>query len=245
VADAWAAELAAEHEAALAALTDEQWFVSRKDLVEYQARVPGARARFVPPAISRQLCQARIERFLAADSAGGDASPEMAVGIAGRYDFEPNRASLEWLVKRLAPELKKRGFAGIIDVVGQGVPEALARECREYPFMRVHGFVEDLEPFWQSWSYMLVPHVCGSGTRIKLLESLGGAVPVIANAEALEPLEPALSRLALARELSDPRGWAEILTGRKPFEDRRAQSAQGFPAALDGQSIYGFLSELS
>ena len=65
--------------------------------------------------------------------------------------------------------------------------------------MKVLGFVEEIESFWAQIDCMIVPHISGSGVRIKMLEALASGITVIANPEAIEPLSLALRANPLFR----------------------------------------------
>lgn len=228
------------HEHELAQLTDEQWFVSRVDMDHYKSQVPEARCRWVGPGFSAEEGGRRRQDFLAAWEVGKrETQPVLA--LLGRYDFGPNRASLEWVVDKLAPCLRARGFAGKVQVIGNGVPDEIRRRAERFGFFEFLGFVEDLEAYWPRWSWALVPHVSGSGVRIKLLEAIASGLPVLANAEALDPVSPDLASLAQVIPLSRPDDWCAAVLSSAPGEERARRSRAPYPDSLDPKRIYGFV----
>ncbi len=206
------------HERALASLADELWFVSPLDQAHYEERHPGhgaggyAKLKFVPPTFDPALMAARrARRQSSLDLPASQASQPYIAGIVGGLDFPPNQASVEWILREVCPLLARQNFKGSIEVVGRGAPDWLKELARPYPFVRFLGFVPDLEQWWAQIGVLLVPHLTGSGVRIKLLEALESGVPVIANSAAVERIAPEQSRQELLQVSDRPEDWAETL----------------------------------
>jgi glycosyltransferase involved in cell wall biosynthesis len=225
------------HEGQLPSLVDEAWFLSRVDLDTFcRLHKNDYHLRLITPGFDPHLFLSRSQVFQTRNISG-----PLNAGILGRFDFEPNRASLAWLIEELAPELKKRNFKGQIRVAGKGVPRDLIKKSEHYGFFEFLGFVENLEEFWASLSFLLIPQKGGSGIRMKLLEALASGVPVLVNQEALLPLTPSLqaSPLIFCSEVASD--WATQLVQEKPFEARKTHLNRGFEKSLLGTENYRFL----
>jgi glycosyltransferase involved in cell wall biosynthesis len=92
--------------------------------------------------------------------------------------YEPNRIGLNWFLEKIWPFIRQRVPSAELDVVGpEASPSLQARHGSDN--IRVHGFVEDLTRLWQNASVSIAPLLSGGGTRLKILESLSRAVPVV------------------------------------------------------------------
>jgi glycosyltransferase involved in cell wall biosynthesis len=231
------------HEVDLHRLADELWFVSATDRDLYAERIGSRhRLRLVPP--TYDLCRAAERRrtWLAQPPD----EPQVCLGFIGTMDFEPNRLSIEWIVEALAPALAQRRFAGKIVVVGRGIPDRLRAAGDRYGFFEWCGFLPSLEEFWARLSFLLVPHIRGSGIRTKLLESLTRGVPALANQPAVAALRADVQQLPLLFVADSAADWAaHILAEREPFRTRRDHADQDLRGtSLDGTAVYRFLDEV-
>jgi glycosyltransferase involved in cell wall biosynthesis len=232
----------ARHERALHRLADELWFVSRADLQEYSRLTGSSRLRLVPPTFDPALFDRRRESWEARWDA---AAPILALGFLGSGSYAPNRSSLEWILDRLAPQLLSRGFPGRILVAGKDIPQDIRKRGSALGCVDFLGFVRDLQEFWNSLSFFLIPQVGGSGIRVKLLEALASGVPVLANGEAAAPLPQDLRASPLLFVSEEPSSWAKrIMDDTRPFQTRqllRHVSMRG--TSLDGDMLYRRLRE--
>jgi glycosyltransferase involved in cell wall biosynthesis len=98
--------------------------------------------------------------------------------FVGSLGYEPNRAGLEWFLERIWPLIRRAVPEAEVDVVGgKPAPRLLSRHGNDG--ILVHGFVEELGPLWRRAACSVVPLLAGSGTRLKILESLSRSVPVV------------------------------------------------------------------
>lgn len=237
------AEKLARHEIQLQDLADELWFASGVDYQIYLKHCRpenSAKFRLIPPGFEREIFEKR-SHLPQLKSNSELATRSLQLGIIGRYDFEPNRASLEWIIENLAPRLKQSNFQGRLKVAGKGIPPDLAKKAHAYPFIDLLGFVEDVEYFWKDLSFLLVPQCGGSGIRIKLLEALASGIPVLANEEAIQPLHPKLRASPLLFTSDDPAAWVNRILSERALETRTRFQSKGPEPELIGTQIYRFL----
>jgi polysaccharide biosynthesis protein PslH len=115
-------------------------------------------------------------------------SPGKRLLFVGTLGYGPNRAGLEWFLKRIWPLIRRSVPEAEIDVVGANAsPWLRSRHGRDG--VLVHGFVEELGPLWRRAACSVVPLQAGSGTRLKILESLSQRVPVVSTTVGAYGLE--------------------------------------------------------
>jgi polysaccharide biosynthesis protein PslH len=107
--------------------------------------------------------------------------------FVGLLSYGPNRDAVEYFVDHVLPLLARRRPAVTLDVIGRDAPESLLQ--RAGPHVRFLGAVDDIRPHLASAAAVVAPIRYGSGTRIKILEAMGAARPVIATTAAAEGLE--------------------------------------------------------
>lgn len=105
-------------------------------------------------------------------------NPERRALFVGDLGYPPNTQGITWFLENVWPQVRRYCPTAQLDIVGRLPPEAaLRRDGSEG--IRVHGFVEDLTPFWERAGVSVVPLLSGAGTRLKILDSLSHAVPVV------------------------------------------------------------------
>ncbi len=185
------------HEQELVQLVDQFWHISPKDMsdtifkgiglsLEQSVRVPIYRPEYF---------ETRSRNFLKQYS---EKNP-VVLGFIGGLDFDANRDSLEWILDQVCPGLKAKGFKGRIEVAGKHAPARLLKKMKAFEFVHYEGFRKSLDNFWNQMSVMLVPHISGSGVRIKLLDSLGSGIPALANDQVIERIHPLVFDQAVER----------------------------------------------
>jgi glycosyltransferase involved in cell wall biosynthesis len=104
--------------------------------------------------------------------------------FVGSLDYEPNRAALAWWVEEVTPHLSPR--LPVLTVVGRD-PGRLGRLAGD-PHLRCVGEVADVVPYLREASVVVVPLQHGGGTRLKVLEALAWARPVVTTTKGSEGL---------------------------------------------------------
>ena len=101
----------------------------------------------------------------------------------GGYAYRPNGEAIDFLIRDVFPALLRRVPSAQLLVLGGEVPYAA-------PWLVAPGVVpaEELPAFVRAAKLSVAPIFSGSGTRLKIIESLGAGVPVIATAKGVEGL---------------------------------------------------------
>ncbi|MBD3235811.1 MAG: glycosyltransferase [Candidatus Eisenbacteria bacterium] len=137
------------------------------------------------------------------------------VGFLGTFRADFNRDALEHLLRDLWPAIRARVPQAELIVAGNGY-EGPLREGVLQAGGRWLGFVDDLRAYYESIDLLLVPLRFGAGLRIRILEALAAAAPVVASPIAVASLgltdgeqyreaeTPAEVATAVAALLADP-----------------------------------------
>ena len=103
---------------------------------------------------------------------GVDNSPRNVLLFIGYLAHAPNQVALDWFLKTYWNALKERFPTLRYRIAGGGLPDRLKREWSCYKDVELLGFVEDLNEVYASGCAILTPMRIGSGTCLKILESL-------------------------------------------------------------------------
>lgn len=104
--------------------------------------------------------------------------PERRALYVGDLGYAPNATGMIWFLEKVWPHVRRLCPDIGLDIVGRLAPEPVQRRDGTEG-IRVHGFVNDLTPFWERAAVSIVPLLSGSGTRLKILDSLSQTVPVV------------------------------------------------------------------
>jgi glycosyltransferase involved in cell wall biosynthesis len=138
--------------------------VAVSDLDEQAMRRGGARNVLVVPngtdAVPRQPIPRR---------SGRDPLRILFVGAP----YLPNRLGVEWLIAEVLPDVRER-MPVVLDVVGL-LPDQVPRAAG----VTVHGRVPSVDPFYKRAHVAVIPIFEGSGSRLKVVESMARGVPTL------------------------------------------------------------------
>ena len=233
------ADILERHEKGLGDLVDDLWFVSPMEMEWFRQRYKIPCGRITSPTFDVKHAQRIRDTFVHSRHAEGPA----LFGVLGTLHHPPNLWSAQFVIEKVAPLLAREKFTGIIQIVGKNARDKLMEAASRYPFIRVSGFVPDLAQFWNGLSGMLVPHVGGTGVRMKLLEALAYGVPVLANTEAVSRLHQDLQASPLLSIRDEPSEWCRFLLEERPLARRYELSHLGMSKALQGKEVYSFVGE--
>ena len=101
----------------------------------------------------------------------------------GSYAYPPNREAIDFLMTGVLPLVLAHCPRVELAIIGGPVPY-------RRPWLRAAGLLPDeqVAPFIRCCAVSVAPIFCGSGTRLKILESLAAGVPVVATRKGAEGL---------------------------------------------------------
>lgn len=117
-----------------------------------------------------------------------DRDPDRVLFL-GSLEWRPNLDALNLLLDTIFPAVRTAIPSATLDVVGRNPPRALARRIAEIPGAALHANVPDVRPFLAGSGVMAVPLRVGGGSRLKILEALATALPVVSTRVGAEGLE--------------------------------------------------------
>jgi glycosyltransferase involved in cell wall biosynthesis len=146
------------------------------------------------------------------------ANKKLTLGYIGSFSHPPNKFAVNYFLNNIAKSISAKGvkfdylLAGSInrDEVENMVSKAKIgnRNC-----IKILGFVNETSDFFNSIDLLVAPIFSGSGTRVKIVESLSCGTPVLTTSVGAEGLETINSNyLLLANNTSE---FVEGIAGGK------------------------------
>jgi glycosyltransferase involved in cell wall biosynthesis len=129
--------------------------------------------------------------------------------FTAHFGYLPNVLGARWFCDEVLPLLRQTVPEASLDLVGR-LPTAEVRSLADRPGVRLHADVPDVLPYLQRARVAVVPVQIGSGTRLKALEAMAAARPVVGTSVGLAGLGIEPGRHALVAD--DPRGLADAIT---------------------------------
>lgn len=111
--------------------------------------------------------------------------------FVGSLDYFPNTEGLKWFFEHTWPELKRAYPALKLKVVGKAQKDgaALMGYFGGPKDVTVHVNVKSVRPYYEQCFASIVPLLNGSGTRLKILESVAFGRPVLTTVKGMEGLD--------------------------------------------------------
>jgi glycosyltransferase involved in cell wall biosynthesis len=180
-----------------------------------------------------------LEKF-----AAGKAPRSSDLLFLGSLDWFPNTQGLEWFANQVWPRIREQRPQAKLRIVGRRPSQQLAALAARVPGFELVGEVPDPVPYLQQAALTIVPLHIGGGSRIKILEALACATPVISTSVGAEGLavrngehlriadSPAEFARAVIESLARPaEADALAVAGRRLVEER--YSWDGIATALE------------
>ncbi|MBI5103599.1 MAG: glycosyltransferase, partial [Solirubrobacterales bacterium] len=150
--------------------------VSEEDRSALRAR-RGAEPIVVPNGVDDELFEL--------PAAGGEAG---RVLFFGAHWWAPNRDGLVRFLREAWPHVRDRRADARLRIVGPGPLDAARETAAGREGVELVGLVDDLRAELCAASVVVVPVWTGGGTRIKVLEAMAAARPVVGTAVGVERL---------------------------------------------------------
>jgi glycosyltransferase involved in cell wall biosynthesis len=115
---------------------------------------------------------------------GGD-----AILFTGLMHYPPNADAAVFFCRSILPRIRSETPELKFIVAGHSPPRRVQRLAVENPHVEVTGSVADLRPYYEQAAVIVVPLRAGGGTRLKILESMALARPVVSTSIGCEGLE--------------------------------------------------------
>ncbi|MSQ10836.1 MAG: glycosyltransferase [Dehalococcoidia bacterium] len=189
--------------------------VSPGDAAILRRFAPGVAIHVVPNGVDTKL-------YTPASSPTGGAS----VVFSGTMDFRPNVDAVRWFMAEVWPAVRSGAPGARFIIVGRN-PVPVVRRLAATDVVVTGQVLEDL-PYLQQAAVYVVPMRFGGGSRLKLLQAMSCALPMVsttlgadgvavtAGEQLLIADDPAAFARAVLRLLADPEEGARLgVAGRK------------------------------
>jgi glycosyltransferase involved in cell wall biosynthesis len=102
----------------------------------------------------------------------------------GGFEHTPNVDAMLWFVSRIMPLIRKQLPDTKFHIIGSKMPEAVrALECDD---VVTHGYVENVDSFFESCLLSVAPLRWGAGVKGKINQSMSFGVPVVSTTIGVE-----------------------------------------------------------
>jgi polysaccharide biosynthesis protein PslH len=185
--------------------------VSEPDAAALRALVPAREPTVVPNGLD-------VDDFARIGDQATDGAARLV--FTGTMDFRPNADAVEWFARDVLPRIRSvRPDAELVAVGQRPGPRLWRRHGRDG--ITITGAVDDVRPFLARASVVVAPLRFGSGTRVKLLEAMACARPIVATTLAAEGLAVRDGRELLLADGPEPFARAVLALLADPARARR------------------------
>jgi sugar transferase (PEP-CTERM/EpsH1 system associated) len=150
---------------------------------------------------------------------------DRAVVFTGKMDYRPNVDAVLWFAETVWPLVRDRAPGARFYVVGQQPHPRLAAMTGD-PSIVVTGRVPDVRPYIAGAAAYVAPLRIGGGTRLKILEAMGMASPIVSTRLGCDGF--AFTDGEQVRYADAPAAFAAAVLAL--MEDRRAAGELGMRA---------------
>jgi len=105
----------------------------------------------------------------------------------GANNYFPNHDALLYFIDEILPKIAQRRPNVKLTIVGPGVQPAVLE--RKGPHVEIAGFVDDLMPYLERASAVVVPLRIGGGTRLKIVEAMAKSKAIVSTRIGAEGID--------------------------------------------------------
>jgi glycosyltransferase involved in cell wall biosynthesis len=122
---------------------------------------------------------------------------EPVLAFLGSMDWHANVDAIEYFVRQSYPAVKARCPSVKVILIGRNPTPAIRALAAEDPSIEVTGTVDDVRPYLERASIMILPLRVGGGTRIKVFEGMAAGLALVSTHIGTEGLPVENGRHAL------------------------------------------------
>ncbi|MGZ3787732.1 MAG: glycosyltransferase family 4 protein [Bacteriovorax sp.] len=173
------------------------WSISEDDLIRFKSILnhEDEKLEFIP---------AGIDFKRAGKKNGFKDDDAIKLLFLGKMDWPPNKDGLRWFLEEVWPNMNHKKF--ILQIVGSG-DSSWGADLFKLPGIEFLGFVKDLEGVYLNCDFSVIPIRYGSGTRIKVIESIAKGIPIVSTDAGIQG-----SGLIDFFHAETAREWIEVLS---------------------------------
>ncbi len=159
----------------------------------------------------------------------------------GSLDWRPNLDAVNLLLDDIFPRVRAQVPHATLALVGRHPPDWLRARAAATPGVQLSADVPDVRPFLATCGMLAVPLRIGGGSRLKILEALATATPVVSTRVGAEGLT-----LTPGRDLvvtAGPEGMADAIAAGIRRPDELQEQAEGGRAEVLARYDWGPLAD--
>lgn len=220
----WQGQKMNELESTLIKRAKKIWCIAPEDLNRFKELNPKEEKKMVLIPVGLDFKKIEESKDLS------EASP-LKLLFLGKMDWAPNKDGLKWFLEEIWPAVDHQHCE--LHIVGSG-DSSWGVELFKSPGVKFFGFVKDLDAVYRDCDYSIIPIRYGSGTRIKVIESISKGVPIISTEMGVQG--SGLSDYFRAETKED---WVKILNSlsRKEGASMAASAFRELEAVYSPKSI--------
>ena len=200
---------------------------SELDCERLREIVPGCRAEEVPNGVD-------VDYF----TPDWSVPQESSILFIGRLSWYPNIEAIRYIAFEIWPRLKKALPGVRADIIGASPPEDIVEFARDEPDFNVHGFVDDIRPYFNRAAVYVCPITDGGGTKLKVIDALSMGKALVAHEIACEGIRVVDGETVLFAESPDE--YVESIC--RLIDDERLREKMGRRARELAVSTYAYRS---
>jgi polysaccharide biosynthesis protein PslH len=112
-----------------------------------------------------------------------------SIVFTGSMDWMPNEEGMVWFVEAILPRIEQAVPEATLTIVGRNPTARVKALAEGRPRVSVTGTVNDVRPYLEAASVVVVPLRVGGGTRIKIYEAMGMERAVVSTTIGAEGLD--------------------------------------------------------
>jgi glycosyltransferase involved in cell wall biosynthesis len=159
----------------------------------------------------------------------------------GSLDWRPNLDAVRLLLDDIFPQVRARVPSATLALVGRHPPDWLRTRAAAAPGVQLAADVPDVRPFLATCGMLAVPLRIGGGSRLKILEALATATPVVSTRVGAEGLTLTPGRDLVVTD--GPEGMADALVAGIRRPDEMQDAAERGRAAVLARYDWGPLAD--
>jgi len=198
--------------------------VSQTDARALQQIAPGLIVHVVPNGVDTAefVPRAPVVDRAAAEShdTAEDQDRSADLVFTGKMDYRPNIDAVLWFAEAILPRVRAQIPAARFVIVGQQ-PHARLAPLAGRDDVLLTGWVEDVKPYIAGAAVYVAPLRMGGGTRLKVLQAMSLAKPIVSTTLGCDGLSVQSGREALLADTPDAFAAAVVRLLRDPSLGRQ------------------------
>lgn len=127
----------------------------------------------------------------------------------GTLKYPPNADGIRWFANSVFPAILQSVPTASLAIVGKDPPRDIRDLSDHDRSIVVAGYVQDLDPYFEKATVMIIPVRAGGGMRVRILEGFARGMPMVTTTIGLEGIEATPGREILVAD--DPSEFASTV----------------------------------